>query len=115
MSRRKLPYLFISLISLALLIGVVALSSPVAQAPPGGLTVTVANTPLPIVGDVNISNAPDVHVANDVTNPVPVRDVDHPARGPVSASKRLIVPDGATTRLVTRASFSPFPRTSVWS
>jgi len=80
-----------------LLIGCLALS-PAADAGPGATptaNVNVVNTP-----NVNVSNTPtvtvgnfpgtqpvsgSVQVGNDIAHPVPVRDVDNPARQPFQA------------------------------
>jgi len=53
------------------------------------LDVKVINTtsePVPIAGTINIGNPG--------TNPVPVRDVDNPARQPVQINESYTVPDG---------------------
>ena len=67
--------------------------------------VTVVNTPLPITGNVNVTNNPlnvsfngmaqPVLVANTAGSPAFVRAVDSPARQPFQASVTINIADGA--------------------
>ncbi len=54
-----------------------------AQAPPKGLNVNVLDTPLAVEGEVSVTNLP-----------LPVEDVDQPARQAVSASQFIAFPSG---------------------
>ncbi|SRR6266545_3159118 len=54
-------------------------------------------SPTPTTQDVNVVNTPNVNVANTTASPVPVRDVDNPARQPFQAEVVGGFADGAST------------------
>jgi hypothetical protein len=76
---------FISLLTIG--VGFVLVTGAFAD-PPLGIQgdVTVTNTPLPVTGNITstVTGSVDANVTNDETNPVPVYDVDNPARAPFS-------------------------------
>ena len=90
---------FAVLAGLALIVGLAALFTPTStqgqgksgNAPPAR-DVIVVNTPLPVTGTVSVSNLG--------SNPLPVRDVDNPARQPFQATLEE-PPVGAPPRVVT--------------
>src|SRR5437660_8072703 len=51
----------------------------------------------PSPSNVNVVNTPNVNVVNTTTSPVPVRDVDNPARQPFQAEAVGGFADGAST------------------
>lgn len=70
--------------------------------PPGGLSVRVVNTPLPVIGNLGIS-APilaqqsgvwNVGIRTNATTPILVRDVDNAAHQPFQASAEVDVSNG---------------------
>jgi len=62
------------------------------QGPPGGMGVTILNTPIPVTGTVQVVNPPNAPasttVTNQATNPVPTSDVDNPGRIPYQSIQR---------------------------
>src|SRR5436190_65074 len=54
-------------------------------------------SPTPTAQDVNVVNTPNVNVVNTPDNPMPVRDVDNPARQPFQAEAVGGFADGAST------------------
>ena len=91
--------------ALALTLGVVFLATlgrAVAQAPPNGINVNVLNTPLPVTGSLGVSGtvnaaqsgAWNFFLNNTATNPVPVRDVENPARQAFTNGANCNLADG---------------------
>ena len=54
-------------------------------------------SPTPTAQDVNVVNTPNVNVVNTPASPMPVRDVDNPARQPFQAEALGGFADGAST------------------
>lgn len=79
--------------SAALMIVAVAFSAFVVGSQIGtGLFTAAADTMKPLL--VSIIGTPDVTVANNASNPVPVKDVDNPARHPVQFGTTLFIDEG---------------------
>jgi len=61
------------------------------QGPPGGMGVTILNSPIPVTGTVQVVNPPNAPasttVTNQATNPVPTSDVDNPGRIPYQSTQ----------------------------
>ncbi len=56
-----------------------------------------ATQAVPLPSNVNVVNTPNVNVVNPTTQPVPVRDVDNPARQPFQVQVVGDFADGAST------------------
>ncbi len=94
-------YLFAAIV-FAILIGSLVLSDSRAShaAPPPDKDVVVVNTqsnPVPVAGNVGITNTPTVQVSNAFNSPLPVRDVDNPARQPFQRELDPLIPAGSFT------------------
>lgn len=95
---RNIKNFFVVLIGLLVVVLTVTVFIPVltrgqhseaAPPPPPTVDVKVVNTesePVPVIGTVNVGNL--------VTNPLPVRDLNNPARQPIFFSGPYTVPDG---------------------